>query len=690
MTTPRVRTPDSTSKVESLPHELQELLLEIALAVHKRGIYPPSHPMLRGAVEGLARSFVDALSHRTQLQIGVSNDRLVIDGVATDGANPLLSDLALRLHEHELGGVTFLRGVTHRSLEAFVGALSVSASRGGEPIGRHRAALLRWPDIVLAPLAFERLELFGDADHASESPSALGTRATDLWNQLANVAFDGDESNRSSFDNPAELDSYLQRRVSDGSNDRQILGFLRELINEIGEGGVQDAQLKHRVSQLIESLDEQSLEKLLHMGGDVAARGELLAKANASLAAMAVVRMTKAAAAQGGETIASSMLRLLTKLAKDAESRRPTQRNSDRALRRVIHRLLSDWKLIDPNPEAYTVVLSDIATATSNAHADLGRDGCEPDRILQIGVATESRGPSVELALARTVTAHGVASTVDFLLSLEGTALRDELVDRLINESTFREQLALAQPDIPMLQHAVDRLRLRAVRPLAAGLERRDESDADWIVDLLARVGPDVVPEIASLVAHVSPRALRHIIVLCDRVDAWPEGLEPQRIVRHPDVTVRREMIRFMLKRESLRESAILAGLRDPDLRVFNLALGAASAGCSVAVLRLAMQRLDDSSLGDELRARGVRVVGESRSDEVRSWLIRRATTQRWVLRTLRLRKPSIELFAAINALATHHADSADAQRVLFLARTSRHADIRRAAISRTAATSLP
>ncbi len=690
MTTPRVFTPSVASKVDALPHELQELVLEIGLAVHKRGIYPATHPMLRGAVEALGKRFAAALVRRSQLQIGVSKNRLIIDGFATDCANPLLADLATRLHEHELGGVTFLNSVSLHSLEGFVGAISVSAARGAEPLGRHRASLGRWPDIVLTPLAFERLELLDGDENADGPPSSGADRSLELWNKLAKAVFDGGASDEGSLENPAAVARFIELRIGDASYDRQILGFLRDLIGEIDSGAVRDPLIRNRVSQLIENLDDKTLEKLLHMGGDAAARGKLLGQANESLAATAVVRMTRAAAAQGGESIAGSMLRLLSKLAKDAESRRPTQRNSDRALRGVIHRLLTDWKLVDPNPEAYTLVLSDISTSPSELQLDLRRDSCESDRILQIGIATDSRGPSVEAALARTITSLGVATTVDFLLAMEATSLRDELVDRLINESTFREQLALRQPDIPMLQHAVDRLRLRAVKPLTSELERRDESDADWIVDLLARVGAEIVPELAPLVEPLSPRALRHVIALFDRVDAWPVTLDPQRLARHSDVMVRREMMRFMLKRDALREPAILAGLRDPDLRVFNLALGALSAGCSIVALRIAMQRLEDSSLGDELRARGVRVVGESRVEEVRSWLVRRATTQRWLLRSLRLRKPTIELFAAISALATHHADAPEAQRVLTLARASRNHDIRRAAISRNVATSLP
>jgi hypothetical protein len=49
--------------------------------------------------------------------------------------------------------------------------------------------------------------------------------------------------------------------------------------------------------------------------------------------------------------------------------------------------------------------------------------------------------------------------------------------------------------------------------------------------------------------------------------------------VHHDDPGVRRETYRFVLKRDDTRDRAILAGVRDADARIFNLALGAISGG---------------------------------------------------------------------------------------------------------------
>src|SRR5690348_3319092 len=98
MTTPSGVASPSNAKADQPPLELLELLQELALAVHKRGIYPASHPMLHGSVDALARRVQAVLSKRSQLSIGVSRHQLVIDGAATDENNASLADLAERLY----------------------------------------------------------------------------------------------------------------------------------------------------------------------------------------------------------------------------------------------------------------------------------------------------------------------------------------------------------------------------------------------------------------------------------------------------------------------------------------------------------------------------------------------------------------------------------------------------------------
>jgi hypothetical protein len=348
--------------------------------------------------------------------------------------------------------------------------------------------------------------------------------------------------------------------------------------------------------------------------------------------------------------------------------------------------MLADWNLIDPNPEAYTVVLGGIATNAIEPQPDMGRDNCEAERVLQIGVAANASGPSVDAALARLIGTSGVAAAVDCLMACDSSPLRDSLVDRLINEATFREELASDRPTVAVLQHAVDRLGDRAVEALVTELERRGEADAVWIVDLLARIGAKGIDVTGRMLSGLSPRAMRHMIGVFVRCDCWPAASDPLEYVSHSDPGVRRETYRYVLKRDETRDRAILAGIRDRDVRIFNLALAAISGGCSIDVARALMPRLESPELSDELRARGIRVLADTPHADVRVWLGRRATTRHWLFRTVRLRKSSLELSAIITALAIRNEDDSDSKHILDLARKSRNPGIRRAALQRETA----
>ena len=656
---------------------------ELALAVHKRGIYPASHPMLHGSVDALARRFQAVLSKRSQLSLGVSRRRLVVDGVATDENNPLLAEFAERLYEHELGVVTFLTNVDRATLEEFIGAIAASPARGATPLGAGgRSQLTRWNNLVLTRVAFDRLELM-DGEHAeSEREAPTARRSAELWLGLARAALAGGSLD-GTIEDPQRLAASINRQADREGYDAAIFGLLRQIIGELDDGDVRDSLLRQCVSDLVQNLDDATLTKLLYMGGDTAGRATFLERACESLTAAAVVRLTRVAASDAGVPVAGAMLRLLAKLARDADSRRITSRTVDRALRSVIRKMLADWKLIDPNPEAYTVVLEGLATTAADPQADSGRDLCEAERILQIGVATDSIGPSVEAALARLIARSGVAAAVDCLIACDPSLLRDSLVDRLINESTFRDELTRDRPSVPVLQHAVVRLGATAVEPLVRELERREDGDAVWIIDLLTRIGTVGIPVMGGMVSTLSPRALRHVIGVFDQCDAWPTTSDPFTYARHGDPGVRREALRYVLKRDATRDRGILAGVRDPDVRIFNVALGAISGACGIEVARAVMTRLESPELSDQLRARGIRALGDTRHDEVRVWLEKRATTRHWLFRSVRLRKPSLELTAIVTALAARDDDRPESTRILALARRSKNTDLRRAASRR-------
>jgi hypothetical protein len=670
-------------QTDALPPELKELVQELAVAVHKRGIYPASHPMQLGAVEAVLARLQVVLTARAELAIGIARSQLLIDGAGTDPDHPLVRELAERMHDHQLGGVHIRTGTSRAELDAFVAALSESPQRGGAPIGgRVQELAPLWPNLHVAPMAFDHLALL-EQDGAGEGESPVLSRSAEVWAALARTALAGEEVHGDA-QVPARLARSLEQRLADPEGRDDVISALLLAVDEIGmPGAPADGVLRQQVTQLVEQLSERAINQLLDMGGDRERRDAFLAKASDALGAQAVVELVRVAAVQDGAPISSAVLRLLQKMARGVTGSRGGARATEIALRRVARRMLRDWTLDDPNPEQYSLVLGELASAGSAAARDRGRDACEPERIVEISLDAGVVTPSTEAALGRLVMRDGVSATLERLEELPESEERESLVGRLINESMLREQLSAVRPDLHVLGHAVERLRTRAITPLLQALARRDETDATWVVSLLVRLGFDVLVPLGAAAPSLPPRALRHVLVVFDRLDAWPPGLDPTVFARHADASVRREAIRFLLKHEATRDQGTLLGLRDADMRTFNQAMTLVMRNCSLEAARVLMRRFDDPALGMELRARVARAIASVRSGEVLEWLCAQVLTTRWFGGAMRLRKPTMEVLAIIGAIAQHHRGEPAAARVLQLAERSRDDGMRRAASAR-------
>jgi hypothetical protein len=136
------------------------------------------------------------------------------------------------------------------------------------------------------------------------------------------------------------------------------------------------ASLRDRVSRLVRQMEPKTLQRLLTMGGDSAQRLPFALNATHGLTVDAVIDVVRAAANVSGQSISTSLVRMLSKLAAHAEQ--PTgsvlQTRSDAELRDQVRRLISSWELADPNPDDYTAALDSISRHTAaNSRRAMGR-----------------------------------------------------------------------------------------------------------------------------------------------------------------------------------------------------------------------------------------------------------------------------------------------------------------------------
>src|SRR3954463_5876613 len=175
----------SKPAVATLSRELADFLVELSITLNKHAIYPTSHPLLDVAVDGVANRIGSLfVGDRDSLSIGVARKQLIIEGVATDPENPVLKELAQRLHKHHIGAVKFLRGIARDELAEALSALAVDPQRSEKPIGHETERLGElWTHVRFFPLTYDRLQLIED-DPDGEQPKAdqlASSRATQLW-----------------------------------------------------------------------------------------------------------------------------------------------------------------------------------------------------------------------------------------------------------------------------------------------------------------------------------------------------------------------------------------------------------------------------------------------------------------------------------------------------------------------------
>ena len=196
--------------------------------------------MQLGAVDAVLRRLHVALGARAELAIGVARTQLLLEGGATDRDHPLLRELALRMHDHQLGGVQILPGVSRVELDALIDGLSASPLRGGEPLAA-RATEYRasWPHVRLSPMAFEQLALLEDGD-SPESDASRQTRAMQLWGALANAALSG-EGVGDSVIGPEMVAHLLEQRLGLPDMDEHLSRLLQEAMEEGGAKGAEGA-----------------------------------------------------------------------------------------------------------------------------------------------------------------------------------------------------------------------------------------------------------------------------------------------------------------------------------------------------------------------------------------------------------------------------------------------------------------
>lgn len=681
---------ESASKAFILPRELADFLTELSVAIHKHAIYPAGHPLLVHAVDSVHRALVNLLLDRPALSIGVARRQLIIEGVATDANHPLLTELAGKLHRHHLGAIKFLTGLERAELSEMLAAVGLEAQRDVQPIGLQPDQLQsRWRAVKLFPLTYDRLELL-DAD---QSPQADSRHGAQLWLGLARAAIASDLAVRTSDDafEPEAVAHAIDEHHREQAYDQVIVGYLLQIAHEVRTGGIgETSALQRRISQLVGSLQPETLQRLLEMGGDAVQRRRFVLDASQSMTVKAVVELIQAAASAEGQTISHSLVRMLTKLATHADSDPSARgRAADGAFREHVVRLVGSWSLDDPNPAAYSAALSQLAQvdAAPDDHDVPAQFACEPGRLVGMALEIGVDGDRVRHAIDTLLDQGAYGELLDLIDNApeRASTLASEIWARIRDRKPLAELIAAPRLDHAVIRRLVLRIGAEATAPILAALDVCGEGTRrERLLSYLLQIGPPAVRAIAVHLDSASPALARDLLVCLGKLAPAAPPPEVRLCREHADPTVRREAVKLLLSYPSTRESALLAAISDSDERVIYCGVVAAAQGCPADAAEVIQRRIDAGELTDAtVCAAGIRAVASRHDDATLDWILRRTVVSSGLLRRTRLAPATPELLASLGALATYWPDDPRAAAAISLARESTSASLRAAVNAR-------
>ena len=675
----------------ALSRELSDFLIEFSIGLHKNAIYPAGHPLRESAADLITRRLVALLKERTTLSLGVARHQLIIEGVATEDTNPVLRDLALRLHRHHLGAVKFSQGVTADEIADTLATVAVEAGRRARPLGLEGDDVLaQWPHVRLYPLTFEQLQLLEEEETEEDKAEMRGSRsrAAQLWIGLARAALaselDDETLDQADSADPVVVAKAIDDHKRDAAYDQVVVGYLLQIAEELkSKGGKEAAALQKRISRLVSTLQPDTLHNLMEMGGDVVQRRKFVLDATQGMAVEAVVDLVQAAAETSDQTISHSLIRMLSKLAVHADDGAPLARPAaDTALRDQVHKLVSGWNLEDPNPENYRRALERMSQLAPSFR---GEDSfpAEPERLIAMGFEIERLGEPVWRSVDQMTARPDLNPLFDLLDAAPEGWMKEAVWRHVATPERLEEQLAMKPVNAQAVTRLVSRLKVAAAEPLIAALANASDSESMPVIDALASIGPEVGPIIMARLSVSRWPLLRMLLSAIGKFEQAPEGFDARDYARHPDAGVRREAVRMLIRQPAFKDQAVTTALADPDERNVRLALGAVMHGCTAGQAAVLMARAGDEALSPDLRALGIRALAGHRSMETLNWLLARVAGKQVLMFRRTLASKSPEMLAALAGLAAHWSTEPAAKEVLSQASKSSDPEIVDAATRR-------
>jgi hypothetical protein len=677
------------SERETLSAELTEFLIEFSIALHRTLMYPAGHPSQEKSAEGVVERLHGLLEQRGSVSIGVARRQLVIEGIATDPKHPVLRGLAEKFHKQHIGAVVFDRGVSALEVADMMRTVALEAERGERPLGLGDPERLRaWQGARLFPLTYDQLELVGDpADEeegVDDDQRDRATRSAQLWIGLARAALSSESREPPSTDATAVAQA-INEHPEAQAYDQVLVGYLLQLAQELKQdSGGATAPVRKRMSKLIGKLDPATLQRLVQMGGDLTQRKQFVLDATEGLAVDAVVEIVRAAAQTSGQNISSSLMRMLSKLSAFAE-RGPTvmQTQADHALREQVRDLISDWKLTDPNPDAYTRALQSMSTEVIGERVGRERFAPEPLRIIQMALEVEAVGVPFWRAVRHAERNNQISELVQVILATPPeNKVASQVWNHLATEQNVRALLKQPVVDFAVVNPLLDRMPAHAATEILLQTLMASElrSTRMGAYRRLVTMGETAVPRMLEALQDDRWYVQRNMLAMLNEMQHVATTFAPADFARHSDPRVRREAIALWLRMPGEQERATVAALKDPDERVLRIGVAAAQRNTPESAVPLISNRLVQETLPADLRIHLVRMFAHVRNPLAVDGLIKLIVAGKSFMGKPKLAEKTPFMLVALTTLAGHWQKDPRARAVLERAAKSKDPEISAAA----------
>lgn len=618
--------------------------------------------------------------------LGVARGQLLVEGLATDPGNPVLKELANRLHRHQIGAIKMIPGVTKHEVADMLRLLGGDA-RHSTVGSRLEEFDGRWDHIRLLPPAYDRIELSSDGQARTGEQHNLGEgTAARLWLGLAAAALAREGAPELHTD-PRAIAEALNQQMGEPERAKKVVSYLLGLSRELKlSHGAEAAVLKERLANLLNHIKPDTLKDLATLGADLAQRRKLVVDAAMVLPAGAVLTLLRAVSDSGSnQAIPHAMVRLLSKLAFQADKGAQSVREeADLALREGVRQLVERWTLTDPNPLPYSRVLERLSRhPAGSTGVNVEEFPAEAIRLIKISLETDTVGETVWAALEAMV-AEGLAT--DVVTLVEDPNVAEDIAElywtKLATPSNMRIMLSNEPRDTPVVEMLLERMGMTAAEPMLESLEVADNRTIRRrLLTRLGKLGPAIGPMLTERLPGAPWYVQRNLLALLGSLPEIPADFPLAEYAGNEDARVRREALKLMLRIPAYHDEAIVTAVGDDDDVNVRLGLTAAlDGGCPAAAVSRVRILLNDPRLALELRVLAIRVLGTVKTPVTRDWLVGQALTTGGWFRRKKLVPKTPELVAVISCLAQGFRQDANAQLVLRLAWESSDAEIRSAA----------